>query len=60
MYPEDRLWDLENTLLGSSITRDDILSKVKAFYRGSNVLTPGVIPEDFTEAVVRGIQNITS
>jgi lipoate-protein ligase A len=60
MYPEDGLWDLESTLLGTSITREDILSKVKAFYQGANVLTPGVIPEDFTEAIVRGIHSITA
>ena len=60
MYPEDGLWDLERTLLGTSIAREDILSKVKAFYRGANVLTPGVIPEDFAEAIIRGIHNITA
>ncbi len=60
MYPEDCLWDLEHTLLGTSITREDILSTVKAFYQGAHLLTPGVIPEDFTEAIIRGIQNITA
>ena len=60
MHPEDCLWDLEKTLLGTSATREDILWKVQAFYQGTNVLTPGVIPEDFTEAIVRGIHNITA
>ncbi len=55
MYPEDRLWELENTLKGTSINRDKILSKVQAFYEKSNVLTPGVTPEDFTEAIVRAV-----
>lgn len=57
MYPEDKLWDLEKALIGSKMNKDEILSKIKAFYEETNVLTPGVIPEDFTEAIVRAVTN---
>jgi hypothetical protein len=60
MYPEDSLWELEGILLGASARQEDVLLKVKEFYRKTNVLTPGVFPEDFTEAIVRGISDITS
>ena len=53
MYPEDGLWELESTLKGTAVNRDKILSKVKTFYERAKVLTPGVTPEDFAEAVTR-------
>jgi len=59
-YPEDRLWDLERNLLRTLVEREKILSKVKDFYRKTNLLNPGVAPEDFTEAIVRGIDKVTS
>lgn len=55
MYPEDRLWELESSLAGTIVNRDKILSKVKAFYEQTGVVSPGVVPEDFTEAIVRAL-----
>lgn len=55
MYPEDRLWELERFLAGTEANRDEILSKVKTFYEKTNVQTPGVVPEDFAEAIVRTV-----
>ncbi len=55
MYPEDQLWDLEDTLLGTEVNRESILSKIKGFYERSGILTPGVVPEDFVEAIIRTI-----
>jgi hypothetical protein len=56
MYPEDALWDMERTLVGAKKDRAAILSKVTEFYRNTGVLTPGVEPEDFTEAIVRSVE----
>ena len=55
MYPEEKLWELEQTLMGVKTNREEILSKMKAFYKLTGIVTPGVIPEDFTEAIVRAI-----
>ena len=55
MHPEDSLWELENYLLGTETSKDKILSKLKTFYKQSNVLSPGVEPEDFAEAIVRTV-----
>ncbi len=60
MYPEDSLWELEQALLGASARREEILSRVRGFYQKINLLTPGVVPEDFTEAIIRGMNNVTS
>jgi len=60
MYPEDMLWDLERTLIGTKASREEILSKVKIFYERTGVLSPGVVPEDFTEAIVRAVTGSAS
>lgn len=60
MYPEDGLWNLERALIGTEVSHDEILSKIRAFYDGECVLTPGVVPEDFAEAIFRTIGDTTS
>ena len=57
MYPEDGLWKLENNLVGTSINKTKILSKIRRFYEETNLLTPGVNPEDFMEAIMRSIKS---
>ncbi|MCJ7632192.1 lipoate--protein ligase family protein [Candidatus Bathyarchaeota archaeon] len=57
MYPEDLLWTLEKTLLGTSASRGNILTKIESFYASTGVLTPGVTPQDFTEAVMIAISS---
>ena len=58
MYPEDLLWKLEKTLLGAEVTREAVLSRLQDFYRSSGALTPGVSPQDFTEAVMRALTSV--
>ena len=55
MYPEDGLWNLEHALIGTEVSRKAILSKIRACYDREHLLTPGVTPEDFTEAIIRTI-----
>ena len=59
MYPEDELWKLEDTLVGTSIEKEEILLKIRQFYKRTSLLTPGVNPEDFTEAVMRAVTALT-
>jgi lipoate-protein ligase A len=58
MYPEDRLWELERDLEGCATCREEIAGKVHAFYHRSGVVTPGVSPEDFAEAVIRAVADL--
>ena len=55
MYPEDRLWELEKRLKGTKTRKKDISEKIKEFYRNTDVLSPGVAPEDFAEAIIRAL-----
>lgn len=57
MYPEDSLWILEKILQGTAISRETILAKIENFYSSIGVLTPGVTPDDFTEAIMRAISS---
>jgi len=55
MYPEDLLWDLERTLRGTPTSKERVLAKIEGFYNSTGVLTPGVTPQDFTEAIMRAV-----
>jgi hypothetical protein len=58
MHPEDLLWKLEKTLLGADATREAILSRLQDFYRSTGALTPGVAPQDFTEAIMKALASV--
>jgi len=60
MYPEDELWELERILVGTKASREEVLLKVRTFYERSKVLTPGVNPEDFAEAIMRSVEGTSS
>lgn len=60
MYPEDMLWKLESFLLGTKATHGEVLSRIRAFYERTGVVTPGVAPEDFAEAIMIGVKGSTS
>ncbi len=60
MYPEDMLWELESVLLGTIVTRKETLSRVRAFYEKTGVVTPGVTPEDFVEAIMISVKGSNS
>jgi lipoate---protein ligase len=53
LYPEDKLWILEQILTGTRLNREDILNKIREFYDLQKILSPGVTPEDFAEAIVK-------
>jgi len=56
LYPEDKLWEMEKALIGVKADREKVLVTVKRFYQENEVLSPGVTPEDFTEAVMKAIR----
>jgi hypothetical protein len=60
MYPEDQLWELELNLVGTSIQRSAIVAKIQSFYRQTEILTTGVVPEDFVEAIIKAITSPSS
>jgi len=55
MYPEDLLWELERNLHGIPASRERIHAKIEGFYNSTGVLTPGVTPQDFVEAIMRAV-----
>jgi len=56
LYPEDKLWEMEEILIGVEANREKVLAAVRRFYRENRVLSPGVVPEDFTEAIMKAIK----
>jgi len=55
MYPEDSLWKLEKTLQGLPTDIEKVRFQLQTFYRENGIVSPGVKPEDFAEAVHRAI-----
>ena len=53
LYPEDKLWVLEKKLIGTRLSKEDLLTTVRGFYHQFGVLSPGLEPEDFVEAIMR-------
>ena len=57
LYPEDSLWELEKELQGTRAQKEHILDTVQKFLRDKHILTPGVTAEDFTQAILLGVNN---
>jgi len=53
MVPENAIRDLELSLRGEILDRDGLIGTIQRFYEKSGVQTPGLIPEDFAEAVMK-------
>jgi len=53
MMPEGMLPRLEAGLKGSTLSREDVLKRVSKFYEKTKVQTPGISPEDFSDAVMK-------
>ena len=55
LYPEDKLWILEKRLIGAKLNKEDLLTRIKAFYDELGIFSPGLTPEDFVEAIMRAV-----
>jgi hypothetical protein len=47
VYPEEALESLENALVGSTGTEDDLNKKISAIYNEKKVSTPGITIDDW-------------
>ncbi|MFQ6077298.1 MAG: hypothetical protein ACE5Z5_14425 [Candidatus Bathyarchaeia archaeon] len=55
MLPEGVLQELEGALVGAPLERGEVLRRVELFYARTGVQTPGIVPEDFAEAVMKAV-----
>ena len=53
IIPENALQNLESSLKGATISREELMKIVNKFYKESQIETPGIAPEDFVDAVMR-------
>lgn len=53
MIPRDNLSKLELSLKDVTLRRNEVLEKIREFYKKTNVQTPGITPEDFAEAIMK-------
>jgi hypothetical protein len=57
MYPEDKLWELENSLIGINLRKAELLANIKSFFSANKVRTPGVKLEDFVTAILKAAES---
>jgi hypothetical protein len=60
MYPEDSLWKLETALRGLPPNMEAVRAQLEDFYAKNGVLSPGLKPEDFAEAIYRALATLLS
>lgn len=53
IVPEETLQDLESSLKGVSLKKDEVLGRVRSFYESSKVQTPGLTQEEFAAAIMK-------
>jgi len=53
MLPENALPNLEDSLKRVNLNRRDVLQRIKAIYRNRRLETPGITPDDFSDAVMK-------
>jgi len=56
MIPEDTLPKLEAELVGAPLDRGELSQRLKRFYERTKVQVPGVMPEDFVEAIMKAAE----
>lgn len=53
MIPENALQTLESNLKGATLNREELMKRITQFYEKSQSKTPGIVPEDFVEAIMK-------
>ncbi len=53
MVPEESLQQLESSLKGAILNYEEVLDRVRGFYRRSEIQSPMISPRDFTQAIMK-------
>lgn len=53
LYPEDKLWALEQILVDCKLNKEVLINRIREFYEKHEVSSPGVKPEDFATAILK-------
>mgnify|MGYP001114691401 CR=1 FL=1 len=56
MIPEDTLPKLEAELVGAPLNRRELSQRLRQFYERTTIQAPGVMPEDFVEAIMKAAE----
>ncbi len=56
LFPEEAIFRIMEDLKGIPPTRDEILKTIKETYARENIQSPGTIPEDFTESIMKAVE----
>jgi len=56
LSPEHYIDEMEKALLGVEAEREKVLKKLQEFYKENTFQSPQTYPEDFTEAIMKALE----
>jgi len=55
LSPERYIDEMENALIGTRASEDEVLSVLKRFYEKNHFQSPQTYPEDFADAIMKAV-----
>jgi lipoate-protein ligase A len=52
LFPREKIAVIEQALVGCSLNKEDLLSRIKRVYSDCSLESPGILPDDFASAVI--------
>ncbi len=56
LFPEEAFYKILNLLKGAPADRDEIQKNIEKIYEKECIQSPGTLPSDFTESIMRALE----
>lgn len=56
LFPEEAFFKIVEELKGIKAEREDVELKIEEIYRRENIQSPGTLPSDFTESIMKALE----
>jgi lipoate-protein ligase A len=56
LFPEDAFFKMIQELKGIPAIREDIVQKIQEIYIKENIQSPGTVPADFAESIMKALE----
>ncbi len=56
LFPEEALFEILEQLKGTQAMREDIQKNIERVYEKERIQSPGTLPSDFTEAIMKALE----
>jgi len=56
LFPEEAIFSMLENLKGTPLKREEIQKNIEETYEKEKILSPGTMPSDFTEAIMKALE----